>query len=257
MMRNLMRQLRGALVRRAERLTGTHIIPRGSLWAMPEREHLRAFFAHFGVDCVFDVGANEGQFADMLRRKVGYRGPILSFEPIPDVAERLKARAAADPLWFVEQVALADEIGERTFNIMADTQFSSLAKPSHEEVKLFEGTNQILRSIGVKLSTVEFMLEKYRKELKFTRPYLKMDTQGHDLSVVRGAGDSLRGFVGLQSELAIRKLYDTSVDFRDAITAYERAGFALSAFVPNNEGHFPALIEMDCIMYNTRYVPLA
>ncbi|GJD52176.1 hypothetical protein OPKNFCMD_4938 [Methylobacterium crusticola] len=257
MVNHLTRRVRSTLVRQAERITGTHIIPRGSLWAVPEREHLKAFFAHFDVDCVFDVGANEGQFADILRRKVGYRGPILSFEPIPDVAARLRAKAAADDLWFVEEFALADEVGARTFNIMADTQFSSLGNPKHDEVRLFEATNHVAQSITVKLSTVKAMLETYRKRLKFARPYLKMDTQGHDLAVVRGAGDDLRGFVGLQSELAIRKLYDTSVDFRDAITAYERAGFALSALVPNNEGHFPTLVEMDCIMYNTNYAALA
>jgi hypothetical protein len=38
------------------------------------------------------------------------------------------------------------------------------------------------------------------------------------------------------------------VDFRSAITLYEECGFHLSAFVPNNVGHFPQLIETDCIM---------
>lgn len=256
MMQLLSRGLRGTLVRHAERVTGTHIIPRGRLWAAPEREHLKAFFEHFAVDCVFDVGANEGQFADMLRDKVGYRGPILSFEPIPEVAERLRAKAAADDHWFVEEVALGDEVGERTFHVMADTQFSSLGKPRHDEIGLFEATNDIRRSITVQLSTVAVMSEKYRSKLGFARPYLKMDTQGHDLAVVRGAGEALGAFVGLQSELAIRKLYDTSVDFREAIETYERAGFALSALVPNNEGHFPVLVEMDCIMYNTAYARL-
>ena len=41
-------------------------------------------------------------------------------------------------------------------------------------------------------------------------------------------------------------------DFRDAITLYERCGFSLSSFVPNNSGHFPLLVEMDCIMINNR-----
>ncbi|MDF2810086.1 MAG: hypothetical protein K0S56_1117, partial [Microvirga sp.] len=30
--------------------------------------------------------------------------------------------------------------------------------------------------------------------------------------------------------------------------------FRLSAFVPNNSGHFPRLIEMDCIMFNQRFL---
>lgn len=55
-------------------------------------------------------------------------------------------------------------------------------------------------------------------------------------------------FVGLQSELAIRKLYASSTDYREALSYYESLGFSLSAFVPNNAGHFPLMIETDCIM---------
>ncbi len=62
------------------------------------------------------------------------------------------------------------------------------------------------------------------------------------------AKNVVREFIGLQSELAVKKLYATSVDFRNAITIYEECGFQLSAFVPNNAGHFPQLIETDCIM---------
>jgi len=54
--------------------------------------------------------------------------------------------------------------------------------------------------------------------------------------------------VGLQSELAIKKIYESSVDFRDALTFYQSLGFELSALVPNNAGYFPVLIEIDCIM---------
>ena len=58
----------------------------------------------------------------------------------------------------------------------------------------------------------------------------------------------LANFVGLQSELAIKKIYEEAIDFREAITSYEELGFVLSAFVPNNQGHFPLLVETDCIM---------
>jgi hypothetical protein len=43
-----------------------------------------------------------------------------------------------------------------------------------------------------------------------------MDTQGNDFAVVEGAGDALSAFVGLQSELALHKLYDDAVDFAPA-----------------------------------------
>ncbi len=75
-----------------------------------------------------------------------------------------------------------------------------------------------------------------------------MDTQGYDVKVIRGGIDIISEFVGLQSELAVKGIYADSVDFREALSFYEDCGFDLSAFVPNNAGHFPMLIELDCIM---------
>jgi hypothetical protein len=38
-----------------------------------------------------------------------------------------------------------------------------------------------------------------------------MDTQGNDFAVTEGAGNALGAFVGLQSELAMGKLYNGAV----------------------------------------------
>ncbi len=59
----------------------------------------------------------------------------------------------------------------------------------------------------------------------------------------------LREFIGLQSELSIKRLYADTPDFVEALAYYRSQGFELSAFVPNNLGHFPVLLETDCIMY--------
>jgi hypothetical protein len=83
----------------------------------------------------------------------------------------------------------------------------------------------------------------------FQRPFLKMDTQGNDVRVFDGAGDSIGEFVGLQSELSIRKIYHDTGFYFETINHYMEKGFVVSALVPNNAGHFPDLIEIDCIMY--------
>ena len=70
-----------------------------------EEAHLQRFFEHYTVNCVFDVGANEGQYATMLRQKVGYQSDIISFEPIPAAAEILRQKSRKNPRWHVEQIA--------------------------------------------------------------------------------------------------------------------------------------------------------
>ena len=76
-----------------------------------------------------------------------------------------------------------------------------------------------------------------------------MDSQGNDLDIAVGAGAKLDEFVGLQSELAIKRIYANAPSYDDALKFYQEKGFILSAFVPNNAGHFPYLIETDCIMF--------
>jgi FkbM family methyltransferase len=238
-----------------ERLTGALIISPGEVHTLPERLHLSKFFQYFGVDCVFDVGANRGQYADMLREKVGFRGHIVSFEPIPELVDELRGKARSDPHWHVEALALDRQSGLATFNVMRPLTFSSLCAPSPDQPAIFDEMNQVARQISVVRSTVAVELENYRMRLGFLRPFLKLDTQGSDSAVIEGAGDALGCFVGIQTKLAIRRFYSASVEFSEALSRLNKCGFELSAFVPNNVGHFPVLIEIDSILYRRDAIP--
>lgn len=215
------------------------------LW---EISHLKKTLIHCKVDCIFDIGANFGQYATMLRNDVGYKGVIISFEPMPEAATHLRKIARLDPLWFVEEIALSDENCDKSFNIMKGHQFSSLSQPIHSEVENFVSTNKVVKELRVKSETLSSVYTRLEKEHNFKRPFLKMDTQGYDVKVFRSGKEIVHHFIGLQSELAIKRIYKDSVDFREAVTEYEAYGFSLSSFVPNNAGHFPKLIETDCIM---------
>src|SRR5689334_3686533 len=230
------------------KLLSLRLVDRRRLSQLPERTHMRRLLAYLDVDCVFDVGANTGQYASMLRRRAGFRGRIISFEPIPEAAAEVRRKAERDPLWTVEQVALADTSGTRVFNVMAFSEFSSLSDPKNDEVGLFEEMNRPVRSVLVKTETLAEAFPRLQARYGFRRPFLKLDTQGFDPAVLRGAGAMLSQFVGFQSELSIRRIYQDATDFREALTFYQSLGFELSALVPNNDGHFPALIEIDCIM---------
>jgi FkbM family methyltransferase len=232
-----------------EKAFDVHVVYRGKVAPIFERDHLEQFLRHFEVDCVFDVGANAGQYARMLRTEIGYQGSIVSFEPIPELAGQLREQARTQNGWFVEELALDEQEGQASFNVLAGNQFSSLHTVSEEGSDLFRKQTQLTRQIDVRTSTLALQLQKYRQELGFKRPFLKMDTQGHDVAVANGAGKQLKQFVGLQSELAIKRLYDDSPSFQEALEFYRERGFELSALVPNNFGHFPRLLEIDCIMY--------
>jgi FkbM family methyltransferase len=232
-----------------ERALGVRLVRPRDLPILYEQEFLGRFLREFAVDAVFDVGANLGQYARMLRQRTGFKGAIISCEPIPELAARLREQADADPFWYVEELALSDEAGEAMFNVMTSDAFSSLLLPRNDQAEAVANRNKVERQVRVRLDTLESVFDKYQDELGFQRPFLKVDTQGHDVAVVRGAGDRVRQLVGLQTELAVRLLYADSNRFTEAIGYYEDLGFVLSAIFPNNQGHFPDMLEMDCVMY--------
>ncbi len=237
-----------------ERALHAHLVPDEQVALVFEWDHLRRFLAHFQVDCVFDVGGNSGQYATMLRAHAGYRGLIVSYEPIPELAEKMRIAAAHDPRWHIEEVALDATEGFADLNVYVSHSFSSLHDLSPLAEQQFGSKVGLQRRIRVRTATLASELQKHQATLGFKRPFLKMDTQGHDVAVALGAGAHLRDFVGLQSELAIKKLYSGTPGFEEALAFYRAHGFELSALVPNNLGHFPRLLEIDCIMYRVEEV---
>ena len=67
--------------------------------------YIRRVLDEFDIELILDVGANVGQFAQYMR-KIGYRGTIISFEPVAAEFAKLKTTAASDPKWNVINVSL-------------------------------------------------------------------------------------------------------------------------------------------------------
>ncbi|WP_242123176.1 FkbM family methyltransferase [Sphingobium sp. Sx8-8] len=239
----------------ADRALALRLAVAGRVHQYPEIQALRRFLAAFEVDCLFDVGANRGQYATMLRKDAGFRGTILSFEPNPEIFAELERRAASDRRWHAFNIALSDFDGMASFNIMAADQFSSLKKPSQAQDAIFAERNKVTRTLDMQCRRLETMLPELRHAHGFARPFLKMDTQGHDLSVCQGAGGALGEMLGVQTELGVRPIYEGGTGYRAMIDWLGDRGFVPSAFFANNKGHFPLLVEMDGIFVNQARLP--
>src|SRR5665213_874384 len=122
------------------------------------------------------------------------------------------------PNWIVEQIALSSVDGTQVFNVMASPQFSSLSLPRHDEVTDFKGLNRVVESFEVETQTLSTAFNRLKVRYGFKRPFLKMDTQGYDVKILTHGGPAVKEFIGLQSELAVKKIYAESIDFRTAIT---------------------------------------
>src|SRR4051812_7639733 len=86
---------------------------------------LAMMLASNGVDVVFDVGANVGQFAQSLR-EAGYHGGIVSFEPLSAAHAQLLRASKGDVDWQVApRMAIGDHEGEIEMHISGNSVSSS------------------------------------------------------------------------------------------------------------------------------------
>jgi hypothetical protein len=77
---------------------------------------------------------------------------------------------------------------------------------------------------------------------------LKVDTQGFDLEVLRGAGPRLAGFAAVQAEAHLVTNYVGAPTFRELLDFMDEAGFVLSAVHPaSRDRKTLELREVDCL----------
>jgi len=236
---------------------GYQLTPHWRLATHPQATYLNQLLRWLDIDCVFDVGANTGQYRDFLRRNVEYDGTIVSFEPIPEHVELLRERARTDKKWHIEGYALGSTNGEAAFNVMAGSQFSSFLEPDHSSTKEFSTMNVVQRQVTVQVRALESVLPELQRRLGFSALYLKLDTQGYDMEVAKGAGAAMRAVRGLQTEASVTPLYTGAPDYCAAIGTFRSLGFELSGLFPNNPHHFPRLHEFDCHMIARDFCPPA
>ncbi len=234
---------------------GYKIFPNWRYEHYAQSEYLLKLFAYLEIDCVFDVGANDGQFGQFLRQEVGFDGTIISFEPLPASVEKLRKLSESDRRWIIKPFALGRSRGTAQFNVMSGSQFSSFLEPSHDSVKLFKQDNLVIEKIDVEIMTLADVVPQLCEELGISALYLKLDTQGSDLEVAYGAGNQLsRWFRALQSEASVKAIYKDMPNYSESMAAYKQMGFELSSIFPNNPGHFPVMIEFDLHMINRDYI---
>ena len=208
--------------------------------------HVAALLAQYDVDCVLDVGANRGQFGRRLR-EAGFRGRIVSFEPVPATAAELRERAAPDPDWVVHACALGAQDGTTTMHVVPGT-LSSVRAPTAFGARRYRRLRDP-QPVEVPVRRLDGLLDEALAGLAARRPYLKLDTQGYDLEVFAGLGDRTADLVGLQSEVALLRIYDGMPRLPEALATYEAAGFEVTGLFPvSRESRTARVLEFDCVM---------
>lgn len=192
---------------------------------------LARLLAEAGIDLVLDVGANDGHYAQSLRDH-GYRGRIVSFEPLGWVHARLEAAARSDPAWeAAPRMALGDAEREVTIHVAGNSSSSSILDMLPEHERAVPGSGYVGRE-SVPQRRLDRVAPRYIDGARAV--LLKLDTQGYEDRVLTGAGGIIDRITAIQTELSLVPLYAGQPLFDDIRARVEAMGFSLYAVFPGH-----------------------
>lgn len=254
MLRNLKKT-----VAKLARKCGYEIIPSYQLSETPLARHLQELFARLDIDLVVDVGAHYGEYARFLRDVVGYRGSILSVEPIGENFKILKRRRESDRNWAGVNVALGPANTRMAINVTKDTHFASFKTPSQAGLSATGNTQMRANAAVERIEEVEVLrldelLTKHCAERPDANIYLKVDTQGFDLQVIAGIGEWRNHVLAMQSEISMLPLYEGMPTYAESVETFGNLGFDVTGFFPVSRDEMLRVIEFDCTLISRRLV---
>ncbi len=209
----------------------------------------KLLFRTFGISLVLDVGANVGQYAEQIRN-LGYRGRIVSFEPLSSAYLELQEKAATDRLWETYNLALGDKNEERLINISRNRYSSSLLPNLPANIESEPNTEYIGQE-RVDIRTLDSMIETVCATNE--EVYLKIDTQGYEERVLVGATEALERIDTIQLEMSLVRLYDDSMLFEEMLKLLRELGYRLAAVEPGfTNKRTGEILQLDGIFHRYR-----
>jgi FkbM family methyltransferase len=175
---------------------------------------------------VFDVGANVGHWCRKLL-ELNPQAQVFLFEPSPDCQQRLSEQKF--PGTRLIPAAVGSEPGRASFHF--SSEFDDSASLYARRDSYFH--NQAYRTIEVEMVTIDSIIEKY--EIPFV-DFMKMDTEGHELFVLRGAEQALQSkrIGALAFEFGSGNVNSRTFfrDFWELLTAH---GFSIARLAPSGK----------------------
>jgi len=149
-------------------------------------------------ETIFDIGAHMGETVQYYRRLFP-RSRIFAFEPNPELYRFCQQRFQEDKKVSIYRLAVAAENKQETMFINKDSATSSLKKSVDEAEKNWgRAVCQIVKTENVKVVT----LDRFCGSIGVDVIHIcKVDVQGHEIEVLRGAQGLLA-----QSQISLLQL---------------------------------------------------
>jgi FkbM family methyltransferase len=214
-----------------------------------DKRRRKKLYAHYKIDKILDVGANNGQYAELMF-SLGYKGEIISFEPVKSVFSALEKKSKKRDNWEVLNCGLGDKNEVLDINISENTFSSSVLNITSSHVK-GAPESRYSHKEKIEIKTLDSIYDEL--VLEGETVLLKMDVQGYEKNVLIGALESIKKIEGIQIEMSLEELYKGEMLLPEAIKLLNSYGFDL--FSLENEFHDEEtgkLLQVDGIFFKRK-----
>lgn len=180
-----------------------------------------------------DIGAHSGE-STFLEARHNPALKVYALEPNLRAASKLVGRLSN---YVVLPMAIAEKNGSADFYVNTYDYASSLLPFSEDGLKAWKGQDLKVDSVvtvpTIRLDTLMNMLEIEKVD------FLKIDTQGMDLAVLKSAGARIGdiGMIKLEVWVAPVSLYEGAPVKGEVVAFLEDAGFSLVGTEKQTDGH--------------------
>jgi FkbM family methyltransferase len=172
---------------------------------------------------IVDVGANVGDWTAAVLRTIR-AARVLAIEPAPGPQDRLVARLGSDHRVVIDGRAVGARPGRARLNITSHSHATSLRAPRSEMNALYRwGGWDVVDQVDVEVTTLDELVQGQDVRL------LKIDVQGTETEVLKGAAKTLESTAALLLEVTLVSHYEGDVTFPGLHEQVSVAGFELVA----------------------------
>ena len=173
---------------------------------------------------ILDIGANIGQFGIDIRG-AGFRGKIISFEPVAHSHRVLRDTIARFQPWDSFPIGLGSVEGDFTINVSGNNALStSMLTMNSIHLENFP-SSATTHTENIKVSTVDKQLSLLG--LDPSKVLLKLDVQGFEFEVLKGATGTLPLIPYCYLEVSLIPLYEGERIFLEILNELANSGHQL------------------------------
>jgi len=206
---------------------------------------------HRGLKFVVDIGANRGQWAEALLTVVQPQRMEV-FEPNPEAFAALSQRLGGRPGVRLHSIGVGEERGELPLQVTDNSVFTSFLRPV-QEIASHYGVSAVTvsKQVRVRVEPLDcVLLDSQPIDL------LKIDVQGYEREVIRGARDCLTRTRAVLIEANFVRHYEGDDSLDSLIPLLREHGFSLWDLSPPRRATNGRPLWCDAVFMNEALLPL-